>query len=142
MRSLRAASRAKALKRAAEVPRPELTGARFVTPPQTEGALLRARGLVTSETGFHPTHPFHTGSGDHVNAAQLFDCALQLASFVFNHENMGARCVSGAARFSRFVELDVPFETQTRVRERTLETTVTQLGRDNCSIEMTFDAER
>lgn len=142
VRALRAASRAKALRRAANLPRPELEGARFVTPPRAEGGRLHARGLVTSQEGFHPAHPFHTGSGDHVNAAQLFDCALQLASFVFEEEGLGERCASGAARFSRFVELDVPFETQTWIRERTVETSFTQLGRANCRIEMSFDARR
>lgn len=116
VRALREASRAKALRRAAELPRPDVGEAYFVTPPVLEGGLLRAEGLVTSKAGFHPAHPFHTGSGDHVKAAQFLDCALQLAGFALGGKDLGERCGSGVANFARFVELDIPFATQTSVR--------------------------
>jgi len=70
-----------------------------------DGPLVRA--LVPTDGGFYPAHPFHTGSGDHVNAAQLFDCALQAAQLVCGEPRS---CRGGGAAFTRFVELDVPFE--------------------------------
>lgn len=59
--------------------------------------------------GFHPAHPFHTGTGDHVNAAHLLDCALQ-ATHLMDGRGTPLVCSAGEAEFLRFVELDVPFE--------------------------------
>jgi len=65
-----------------------------------------ARALVSTSRALHPAHPFHTGSGDHVNAGHLLDVVLQFAHLVMERPTTWT---AGTARFGRFVELDVPF---------------------------------
>ncbi len=71
--------------------------------------------LLTRADGFHPGHPYHTGSGDHVNAAQLLDCASQAAHAVLLHEGLRAPdsgalvCLGGKARFRNYIELGTIF---------------------------------
>lgn len=98
---------------------------------------------VERGAGFFPQHPFHTGSGDHVNAAQLLDCALQAAHWF---QGRGADwptalvCLAGEARFQRYVELDVPFEIH-RIGspdESGIALQFVQGGRDNARISLQF----
>ncbi len=66
---------------------------------------------LTHEDGFYPGHPYHTGSGDHVNAAQLLDCAYQAAHAVLLQRGYRQAtkppwaCMHGKARFRNYVEL-------------------------------------
>ncbi|MGJ8669716.1 MAG: hypothetical protein ACSHXK_09530 [Oceanococcus sp.] len=96
---------------------------------------------VARESSFHPQHPFHTGSGDHVNAAQLLDCALQTI-----HLHVGAgrawesplQCQSGEAQFQRYVELDIPFEIHLEVEKEKAQFALqfSQAGHANAMIKM------
>ncbi len=67
-----------------------------------------AGALVTRESGFPPAHPYHSGSGDHVNAGHLADVARQFALLV-NPERLIA-ITGGEMTFMRFVELGYPFD--------------------------------
>lgn len=114
-------------------------------PFERDGALALA-ALVTAVNGFHPAHPFHTGSGDHVNAAHLFDCALQAAHLLAEPAGARLACTDGEAEFLRFVELDTPFELRLEAREplahgRTrMRFAIGQAGRENARVR--FDLAR
>lgn len=106
----------------------------FLRKITNEAGRWRADCLVGRVNGFHPAHRFHTGSGDHVNAAQLYDCALQVAAQAAGHGAI--RCTGGSAEFKRFTELDQPFalhaEPSTRADEwRFL---VSQSGRETARL--------
>lgn len=79
---------------------------RFLSPLRTDGP-PSAEGLVAKETGFIPQHPYHSGTGDHVNAHQLADAGLQFLSLVRGGD--ARPCVGGDIAFKRYVELDRPF---------------------------------
>lgn len=119
-------------------------GRSFVTLPCELDGRIEVTALVPTDGGFHPAHPFHTGSGDHVNAGHLFDCVLQAAHVVLGAERLD--CTGGEARFTRFVELDVPFAISLAGRHAaddgrtTLEFAVAQAGRDNATVSMTLAA--
>jgi hypothetical protein len=123
-------------------------GRSFVTPVQQAGGMPTVTALVPTRDGFHPRHPFHTGSGDHVNAGHLVDCVLQAAHLVHTRGGVGLVCTGGEAQFSRFVELNVPFTIAIRRLERTedaglrMETVLAQAGRENARIMLDLrDAE-
>ncbi|MEM8772528.1 MAG: hypothetical protein AAGD92_12840 [Pseudomonadota bacterium] len=61
--------------------------------------------LVTLENGFRPAHPYHGGSGDHVNSGHLCDAVQQGARLLGRSSYPSA----GEATFTRYVELDRPF---------------------------------
>ncbi len=146
----RKASRQKALA-ACGSPPPELTAAHKVGLDERGHSLISdlhpssdmpcVTALVTSANGFHPAHPFHTGSGDHVNAGHLFDCVLQMAHLLTPH-NHPLDCAGGQAEFMRFVELDVPFEIRladepTEAAGATCMTfALSQLDRENTRIQL------
>lgn len=97
---------------------------------------------VPKHGGFYPQHPFHTGSGDHVNAAQLLDCALQ-ATHVFAGDGKPWTdpliCIGGQAHFQRYVELDVPFEiTLDEPVGDSAQLRLSQAGRDNVLLRLDF----
>lgn len=115
-------------------------GVSFISTAQDLDGTLRCQAFVPTEGGFHPAHPFHTGSGDHVNAGQLFDCAFQLAHLAIGADEP-LRCLGGSARFLRFVELDVPFEIALTDRRdeagtQELDFAFSQLGRDSARISL------
>ncbi len=90
--------------------RPEAVGVQtqgevFVAPLSEDEAGLHAHALLLAETAFLPVHPYHGGSGDHVNSSQLCDAVQQTAHLI------GGRGFTsgGSAIFSRYVELDRPF---------------------------------
>ncbi len=91
-------------------------GRSLISPLRKEGEAATAVGWVTAAEGFTPNHPFHTGSGDHVNAGHLLDCALEGAHLLLDTPGP-LTCRGGEARFRRFVELDVPFEIALRAEE-------------------------
>lgn len=90
---------------------------RFVS-PLSNGAETSASALVTSANGLIPKHPYHSGSGDHVNANHLADTGFQFAHMV---KNRPLSCTGGEIKFRHFVELGKPFTvTKTGEQENTL----------------------
>ncbi|MCI5048558.1 MAG: hypothetical protein MRY59_13740 [Aquisalinus sp.] len=95
---------------------PEAVGAlhpveSFVTELIEKKDISIVRALVTSATGFMPSHPYHDGSGDHVNAGHLCDAAQQAAHMLRHQTGKNAAYpVAGRVNFKRYVELDRPFE--------------------------------
>lgn len=114
-------------------------GISFVAPLSQDDDGIYTDALVTTETGFHPRHPFHTGSGDHVNAAHLFDCVMQAAHLVLDADKP-LHCAAGRAEFTRYIELGIPFRIRLIGRQVTdaghteLTCRLSQLGRDNTTI--------
>jgi hypothetical protein len=145
-KSRRAAQETAGERRIAPAPAPAVglgpNGRSFVTPLTDVGGRLEATALVPTHGGFHPAHPFHTGSGDHVNAGHLFDCALQVVHLALGPERPARlACTGGEARFIRFVELDVPFTVALTGRARrrdelALQLSMSQGGRDNAVISL------
>ncbi len=118
----------------------DAAGVSFVGPLALRDGVPAAPALVTRARGLAPAHPFHTGSGDHVNAGHLFDCALQAAHLVLARP---LTCIGGQASFTRFVELDARFEL--RVTQSTREDptpqarfAVIQQGRDCAQLSLGF----
>lgn len=112
-------------------------GAQAFVGPSTRPECVHA--CVTKQGGFVPVHAFHTGSGDHVNAAQLLDCALQAAHWFIGEGQPWQRpllCQGGEAGFQRYVELDVPFTISLVELEADLNVhlKVSQAGKDNAVI--------
>jgi len=66
-----------------------------------------AQALVTAENGFPPLHPYHDGSGDHVNATHLADAARQFLALLVRTPTLTV--VDGEMHFERYVELGYPF---------------------------------
>lgn len=79
---------------------------RFISPLAT-GAQLLATGLITEENGLSPSHPYIDGSGDHVNSTHLVEAGRQIVSLV--RDGRGFTVLGGEMKFSRYVELGVPF---------------------------------
>ena len=95
------------------------------------------------ENCFHPQHPFHTGSGDHVNAAQILDCALQAAHLHLGNGqdwDKALICQGGTASFQRYIELDIVFEILVSAKPDAseLEFTFSQAGHSNASVVLQF----
>ncbi|MEL6875218.1 MAG: hypothetical protein AAGM33_07030 [Pseudomonadota bacterium] len=66
-----------------------------------------AQALITLDNGFPPAHPYHSGSGDHVNSTHLADVARQ---FVYQFRGGPQTDISGGEMtFVRYVELGYPF---------------------------------
>ncbi len=118
----------------------------FVSEPLIRDGLDAVLARVESARGFHPQHPFHTGSGDHVNAAQLFDCALQAAEQWLGPDSR--TCLAGEAGFLRFVELDAGFEILCEERleagdgQVSLRLLIRQSGRENTRLRLTLGPAR
>ncbi len=77
----------------------------FVSPLSEENGVAFVDALITEETGFRPAHPYHGGSGDHVNSSHLCDAVQQAAHLL----GRTAYPVAGTAKFTRYVELGRPF---------------------------------
>ena len=69
---------------------------------------VSAQALITETSGFRPAHPYHSGSGDHVNANHLADVGRQFACLVLG--DAGVRCCQGEMSFTSYVELGRPFD--------------------------------
>ena len=120
------------------------SGHSLISPLRKEGGTGTAIGWVTSADGFAPAHPFHTGTGDHVNAGHLLDCALEGAHLLLDTPGP-LYCRGGEARFRRFVELDVPFEIALHAEEPVAGTTTVrarmqQGGRETTSVRLDLTA--
>lgn len=81
----------------------------FLAPLDSAGA-PPARGLITTENGMPPGHPFLSGSGDHVNATHLAEVGRQFVSLLRAGDPF--EVVGGEMQFDRYVELGVPFEVE------------------------------
>lgn len=87
----------------------------FVSPLHEGRKGLSCYALLDAASGFVPQHPWHTGTGDHVNASQLLDVAYQSAHLVAHAQGwwspgQAMRCNAGEARFRKYIELSAPFE--------------------------------
>ena len=121
--------RAQAKKEAAALPVPE--GFVFAK-PEAVGVATIAEALVassrekdgtpfvdalfTTENAFRPKspgapgHPYHDGSGDHVNSSHLADAIQQAAFQLRTCEGKPAVCKAGSIVFKRYIELDRTFQ--------------------------------
>ena len=77
-------------------------GPSFVS-PLLEAKTPSALGLMTLDNAFPPTHPFMSGSGDHVNATHLAEAAHQFIHLL--EDGQPLRITSGEMQFDRYVEL-------------------------------------
>lgn len=117
------------------------TGISLISALDESGEMPCVTALVTSENSFYPNHPFHTGSGDHVNVGHYFDCVLQMAHLILKPDQT-LLCTGGETSFMRFTELDVPFEirlveqSDTGTGEFKLSFALSQLGKDNAHIKL------
>lgn len=80
----------------------------FVSPLRKDEAGVCVDALVTAQAGFAPVHPYHGGSGDHVNSSHLCDAAQQAAHLI-RPADAYPYPKGGNVRFKRYVELDRPF---------------------------------
>ncbi|MDX1498003.1 MAG: AfsA-related hotdog domain-containing protein [Salinisphaeraceae bacterium] len=76
---------------------------------------LACYGLLDKHSGFAPGHPWHSGTGDHVNAAHQLDAAWQMAHLIGRTQGWLAAgtqliCTAGEASFKNYIELGAPFE--------------------------------
>lgn len=71
---------------------------------------LSVNGLITEANGFPPSHPYLSGSGDHVNSTHLVEAGRQFASLISSGRQL--RITGGDMRFTRYVELGYPFRIQ------------------------------
>ncbi len=97
--------------------------------------------LLTAKSGFPPAHPFHDGSGDHVNSSHQADAADQAARVMFP-ELRGAICRRGTIRFKGYVELERPFRLiagALELRDQALTLAISQGGRDCSEVAMAFE---
>lgn len=72
-----------------------------------DGVSHETWALVGASNGFMPEHPYHSGSGDHVNASHLADTARQFLRFSRSMPDLVI--VGGEMQFDRYVELNQPF---------------------------------
>lgn len=79
---------------------------RFISPLVTGEGIL-ATGLITAQNGLAPLHPYIDGSGDHVNSTHLVEAGRQFISLM--KDGRGFTVSGGEMKFSRYVELGVPF---------------------------------
>ncbi len=87
----------------------------FVSPLHENKNGLACYALLDERSGFVPTHPWHGGTGDHVNATHQLDAAWQAAHLIGRAQGWLASgttliCSAGEARFKNYVELSSPFE--------------------------------
>lgn len=81
----------------------------FVSPLQESAAGKYCDALITKETGFPPAHPWHDGSGDHVNSGHLCDASQQCAALIRGQAGLRGYPAGGEVQFKRYVELERPF---------------------------------
>lgn len=81
----------------------------IVSPLRREGEEVFADALVTAANGFPPAHPYHDGSGDHVNSTHMADAAQQVAQMLRAEQGLGGWPAGGDIAFRRYVELERPF---------------------------------
>ena len=100
--------------------------------PLSGGEIPTAEALILKETGFLPVHPYHSGSGDHVNSNQLADAVRQFVN-IWRREPHVLK--EGEIRFTHYVELDHAFNielTDWNSEENRVSITISQAGK-NCA---------
>ncbi len=80
-----------------------------------EGPPICAEALVTPQNGMPPSARYMSGSGDHVNATHLAECARQFAALCQSDPDV--RFASGEITFSRYVELGASFSLELESRD-------------------------
>lgn len=85
----------------------------FVSPLHESRQGLACYALLDAESGFTPGHPWHTGSGDHVNACHQLDICWQASHLVGRaqgwwHAGQDYICSGGQAAFRQYLELGAP----------------------------------
>jgi len=80
-------------------------GESLVSSLQETPDALFAEALITAENGFPPTHPYHDGSGDHVNSSHLADAIQQTAYMIRHKAGKSSICTAGSIVFKRYIEL-------------------------------------
>ena len=101
------------------------------------GQGIAAMALVTRENGFPPQHPYHDGSGDHVNASHLADAARQFLRLLKG--GAAAAVTGGEMRFSSYVELGHPFQLELMAVDAanaSYDIAIRQAGRDCAAIRL------
>lgn len=107
----------------------------LVSVPVRRGADTIIEALVTQENGFPPAHPFHNGSGDHVNSSHLLDAVQQAAFQLRDHVFPSG----GSATFRNYVELERPFQiVPIEVKENEILFSVRQIGKECAQICLTY----
>lgn len=99
------------------------------------GGILYADALITPDNGFPPNHPYHDGSGDHVNSSHLADAIQQTAYMMRQKVGKSPVCRAGTIVFKRYIELDRVFRVSVD-QERTSGNAVAFVlnqGQHNCA---------
>ncbi len=107
-----------------------------------EGKSASADGLVTKELGFLPRHPYHGGSGDHVNSNQLADIGHQFVHLLLGDAKFAV--MGGEMKFNRYLELDRPFNVELAgdgVSENTVSMIVRQVERQCAEVTIRYEIE-
>jgi len=110
----------------------------FISPLTEDAGGVYADALLKAETAFRPAHPYHGGSGDHVNSGQLCDAVQQTAHLIRGEE----RASGGSAQFARYVELDRPFRVRLASgveKDKKLVFAIEQAERPCATIEFSYD---
>ena len=79
---------------------------RFLS-PLSEESPQRATAYITRDNALMPQHPYHSGSGDHVNSSHLADAGFQFCHLIEKHPLI---CTGGEMTFRSYVELGKPFQ--------------------------------
>lgn len=87
----------------------------FVSPLHEGKNGLACYALLDARSGFRPQHPWHGGTGDHVNASHQLDAAWQMAHLIGRAQgwltsNSLMINTGGEAKFLNYIELGTPFE--------------------------------
>lgn len=86
----------------------ETQGEVFVGPLASDGD--RVAALITEKSGFPPAHPYHDGSGDHVNSGHMCDTVQQAAMLIRARDGKAGYPTAGDVSFRRYVELGRAFD--------------------------------
>lgn len=85
----------------------------FVSPLHESRQGLACYALLDADSGFTPQHPWHSGTGDHVNASHQLDIAWQASHLIGRAQGWWPPgqmhvCSGGQAAFRNYLELGVP----------------------------------
>ncbi len=115
----------------------------FVSPLHENKHGLACYALLDDKSGFTPAHPWHSGTGDHVNASHQLDATWQAAHLIGGAQGWLSAdsklvCTDGEASFKKYIELGTPFELRLKgwrpqVEGQRLSFTLSQ-GGNPCSV--------
>jgi hypothetical protein len=104
---------------------------------------LSVTGLVTRNNGFPPAHPYHSGSGDHVNASHLADACRQFVRLARDEPKL--LITGGRMQFQRYVELEYPFLLEIageRETQQGMTISISQAGEPCASVYLGWTSEQ